>query len=85
MNEFYRGTFTFSPITTNDEWLSGLMEAEGDFRCQFYRRPTLKRGYSIDLGIEFRQNNAEEQFKLLKPRFGGHLRKEGENWQLRIN
>lgn len=76
---------TFSPIRTDDAWLSGFIEAEGHFRCQFSRRPHLKRGYSIDLGIEFRQNNAQDQFTLLKARFGGHLRQEGESWQLRIS
>lgn len=85
VNQFYTSTFTVSPIEINDAWLSGFMEAEGTFRCQFYRRSNFKRGYSLGLGIEFRQNNAEEQFKLLRARFGGHLRQEGESWQLRIS
>lgn len=80
----YAPTNMFCPIDTGDSWLSGFFEAEGTFRCQFYSRPKLKRGYSVALGLEIRQNDAEDQFRRLKTRFGGHLRLEGKSWQLRI-
>lgn len=72
------------PIDTQSAWLSGFMEAEGTFRSQFYRRKDLKRGYSVDLAVEFRQNGAYDQFHALQARFGGSLRTEGKSTQLRI-
>lgn len=71
-------------IETDTAWLSGFMEAEGTFRSQFYVRPHVKRGYSVALGIEFRQNGGYQAFSLLQSRFGGNLRTENKSVQLRI-
>lgn len=71
-------------LETQTAWLSGFMEAEGTFRSQFYVRPNVKRGYSVALGIEFRQNRAYHEFSVLQNRFGGHLRTENKSVQLRI-
>lgn len=71
-------------IGTDTAWLSGFMEAEGTFRSQFYVRPGVKRGYSVALSLEFRQNGGYQAFSLLKARFGGNLRTENKSVQLRI-
>lgn len=71
-------------IDTDTPWLSGFMEAEGTFRSQFYGRPQLTRGYSVALGVEFRQNGGYQAFSLLHARFGGNLRTENKSVQLRI-
>lgn len=63
-------TQAYSPITESPQidltgaWFSGFIEAEGTFRSYFYPREKVKRGYSVSLAIEFRQNNAYREFQL---------------------
>lgn len=84
VHETYKSNVQYPNIDLDNAWFSGFFEAEGNFRSQFYRRKDLKKGYSVDIAIEVRQNNAYQQFKPLKDRFGGHLRTEGISNQFRI-